>query len=427
MTVTRHLALWACALSVTTTASAYEDTGRPGPDGIWKVCSPAWAFPQLDDAALTADEAWRVEKYLGRAACSSSTPIICHICAGLAERSDGASNAPVTCPLRKGDNPIDSLLQQTTGQVSACAQATKGVVTLHKYYGELSCLLEAYSRATPLVVLPPSLQWRFRFGDETMAMKGAYLTKARKVGTHDQAVLLPINTHRHARDLRPLQRITEHKLPTFLAREKCAMWRGVTTGQLPAYQAYEARVNGRDSDVKKYAKVPLNTRVELVTRFGQTASVAGIRLDVGFSQVSAGAGAASKGLLRDYVKPRATVADQARCKYQLSNEGNDVSTGLKWQLYTDSVVVMPPPTMETWVLEGSLEPFVHYVPVQRDWSDLEARLAWAEAHPAAAANISANARAHVLKTLGASAASERRVVMAVLRGYRQALACAQSA
>ena len=50
-----------------------------------------------------------------------------------------------------------------------------------------------------------------------------------------------------------------------------------------------------------------------------------------------------------------------------------------------------------------------------------------EAHPAAAANISANARAHVLKTLGASAASERRVVMAVLRGYRQALACVQSA
>ena len=100
--------------------------------------------------------------------------------------------------------------------MSACAQATKGVVTLHKYYGELSCLLEAYSRATPLVVLPPSLQWRFRFGDETVAMKGAYLTKARKVGTHDQAVLLPINTHRHARDLRPLQRITEHKLPTFL-------------------------------------------------------------------------------------------------------------------------------------------------------------------------------------------------------------------
>ena len=92
-----------------------------------------------------------------------------------------------------------------------------------------------------------------------------------------------------------------------------------------------------------------------------------------------------------------------------------------------TVMVMPPPTMETWALEGALEPFVHYVPVKRDWSDLEARLTWAEAHPAAAANISANARAHVLRVLGASVASERRVVMAVLRGYRQALACAQPA
>ena len=50
-----------------------------------------------------------------------------------------------------------------------------------------------------------------------------------------------------------------------------------------------------------------------------------------------------------------------------------------------------------------------------------------DSHPAAAANISANARAHVLRVLGASVASERRVVMAVLRGYRQALACAQPA
>ena len=148
---------------------------------------------------------------------------------------------------------------------------------------------------------------------------------------------------------------------------------------------------------------------------------------MGFSGITPAAGAAAKGLLRDSVKPKATIADFGRCKYQLSNEGNDVATGLKWQLYTDSVVVMPPPTMETWALEGALEPFVHYVPVKRDWSDLEERLMWAEAHPAAAANISANARAHVLRVLGASVASERRVVMAVLRGYRQALACAQPA
>ena len=415
----RRLALW--AIYTLSKAQHYDDTR----DGLWHVCSPAWAVPQLDDDSLTADEAWRVEKYLARAACSSQTPIICQICAGLAARADGASNAPGTCGLKKGEQPFDSLLLQTTGQVAACAQATDG--KLHAYYSELSCLLEAYSRATPLVVLPPSLRWGFRFGDTTRAMEGAYLTKARKVGTRDQAVLLPLHTGRHAGGLRLLQQTVEHTLPKFLGREKCAMWRGGTTGQIPAYRAYEAKVSKRDRDVKKYANVPLNTRLELVTRFGTTASVAGIELDVGFSGITAAAGAAAKGLLKDYVKPKATIADFGRCKYQLSNEGNDVATGLKWQLYTDSVVVMPPPTMETWALEGALEPFVHYVPVRRDWSDLEERLMWAEAHPAAAANISANARAHVLRVLGASVASERRVVMAVLRGYRQALACAQPA
>ena len=95
MTVTRHLALWAACVSVTT-AQHYDDTR----DGLWHVCSPAWAVPQLDDDSLNADEAWRVEKYLARAACSSQTPIICQICAGLAARADGASNAPGTCGLR---------------------------------------------------------------------------------------------------------------------------------------------------------------------------------------------------------------------------------------------------------------------------------------------------------------------------------------
>ena len=52
MTVTRHLALWAACVSVAT-AQHYDDTR----DGLWHVCSPAWAVPQLDDDSLNADEA----------------------------------------------------------------------------------------------------------------------------------------------------------------------------------------------------------------------------------------------------------------------------------------------------------------------------------------------------------------------------------
>ena len=46
-------------------------------------------------------------------------------------------------------------------------------------------------------------------GDTTRAMEGAYLTKARKVGTRDQAVLLPLHTGRHAGGLRLLQQTVE--------------------------------------------------------------------------------------------------------------------------------------------------------------------------------------------------------------------------
>ena len=130
--------------------------------------------------------------------------------------------------MRKDDRHFDWLLLQTTGQIAACAQATHG--HLHDYYSETSCLLEAYSRATPLVVLPPSLRWGFRFGDTTRAMEGAYLTKARKVGTRDQAVLLPLHTGRHAGGLRLLQQTVEHTLPTFyhVWKSNSRRWRGAS-------------------------------------------------------------------------------------------------------------------------------------------------------------------------------------------------------
>ena len=41
-----------------------------------------------------------------------------------------------------------------------------------------------------------------------------------------------------------------------------------------------------------------------------------------------------------------------RFKYVLSLEGNDVATDLKWRMAQNSVVVMPRPTKETWLMEG---------------------------------------------------------------------------
>ena len=79
-------------------------------------------------------------------------------------------------------------------------------------------------------------------------------------------------------------------------------------------------------------------------------------------------------------------------RYVLSLEGNDVASNLKWLLGHNSVVVMPRPTAETWLLEGLLRPWVHYVPV-RGAAEVPAALAWMRANEPACLRIVANANA----------------------------------
>jgi len=78
-------------------------------------------------------------------------------------------------------------------------------------------------------------------------------------------------------------------------------------------------------------------------------------------------------------------------KYLLSLEGNDVASGLKWMLYSNSVVLMSTPTFETWAAESLLSPFVHYIPVDRSLNDIDERIKWARANDGEALMIAENA------------------------------------
>jgi len=81
-----------------------------------------------------------------------------------------------------------------------------------------------------------------------------------------------------------------------------------------------------------------------------------------------------------------------RYKYLLVLEGNDIATALKWALSSDSVVVMPRPTTESWFLEGTLRPYVHYAPLDRP-EDAAQLLSWLRAHDRHARKIVSNANA----------------------------------
>ena len=81
-------------------------------------------------------------------------------------------------------------------------------------------------------------------------------------------------------------------------------------------------------------------------------------------------------------------------KYALSLEGNDCASNLKWLMAQNSVVVMPQPRTETWLMEGLLRPWVHYVPLD-DPTRADALLEWLETHESECMRIVRNANAWI--------------------------------
>jgi hypothetical protein len=98
---------------------------------------------------------------------------------------------------------------------------------------------------------------------------------------------------------------------------------------------------------------------------------------------------------RQFVEPEMSQKEQLSYKYLLSLEGNDVATGLKWQLYSNSVVFMPRPTVVSWAMEDHLIPYYHYIPLANDLSDLEEKIQWARKNDEACQEIARHATEYI--------------------------------
>jgi hypothetical protein len=94
---------------------------------------------------------------------------------------------------------------------------------------------------------------------------------------------------------------------------------------------------------------------------------------------------------RKLVSPPMSIRDQLKYKIIISLEGNDVATGLKWNLLSNSVVLMPPPTKTTWALEKLLVPWIHYVPLSENVDNIEEMVQWILHHQDEAQQISRRA------------------------------------
>jgi hypothetical protein len=78
----------------------------------------------------------------------------------------------------------------------------------------------------------------------------------------------------------------------------------------------------------------------------------------------------------NFLKENMSIREQLKYMFLISVEGNDFATNLSWILLSNSVPMMPKPYIETWKLEHALVEYVHYVPLQNDFRDLETQMEW---------------------------------------------------
>ena len=90
-----------------------------------------------------------------------------------------------------------------------------------------------------------------------------------------------------------------------------------------------------------------------------------------------------------------SIYQQLAYKFIFCIEGVDTATSIKWVMSSNSVCVMPKPKYETWFMEGTLKPDIHYVEVNDDFSNAEEKIKYYSEHTDEALKIIENAHVHV--------------------------------
>ena len=86
-----------------------------------------------------------------------------------------------------------------------------------------------------------------------------------------------------------------------------------------------------------------------------------------------------------------SIGELLQYKMIIVTEGDGFATSLAWALYSSSVVIMPKPKNTSFLLEEKLEPWIHYIPVNSDFSDLEKKVKFVNKNSEKAKKISERA------------------------------------
>lgn len=100
-------------------------------------------------------------------------------------------------------------------------------------------------------------------------------------------------------------------------------------------------------------------------------------------------------------------------------EGNDVASGLKWALLSNSVVLMQTPRFTSWAMEEFLEPWVHYIPLNEELTDVEEKIQWMRDNDEKAQTIAKRATLWMkdLSTSAEAKEEDKQIQKEILRRY----------
>ena len=131
----------------------------------------------------------------------------------------------------------------------------------------------------------------------------------------------------------------------------------------------------------------------------------------------------------DLMAPVLSMKDMLGYKGIIVLEGNDVSSGLKNAMLSSSVVLMPKPLFTSWAMEELLEPWIHYIPLLPDLSDVEDKVAWMLQHEAEAQRISYRATLWIKDLVfhPTAAQDEESIMKEILKRYSQHFVMAHAA
>ena len=204
-----------------------------------------------------------------------------------------------------------------------------------------------------------SLKLPVLFGDKTLNKPLPVFVKARNVDDKN-GILLKLNSGRHWK-----REFFKNDIP-WEKKKLSLVWRGAPTG---------------------FNKLNSTDRYKFVKNYFE-------QYDIGFALNKPNSNIDSS-----LIKGKLTISEQLQYKLVVSIEGNDVATNLKWILASNSIPIMKRPTKESWLMEGLLRPYYHYLPLNNEMDNIDEIISWVFNHPNKAKEISMNGKVFMQKFL----------------------------